>query len=199
MYLAPQDTLGSVGVIISTVMIEYTGWTVFDPIASLFIAALIVASVVPLVIDSARVLMLELGEEKEEELRHALAEVRFLSACMSSEGPADPCQATRQLNAVEGLEFYAAPRFWPKSEGSLVGSVHIRLSPVKAFEDPSRPASESAWAFKKQGGVTYADADKVVAKVENVLKSRIRGLRDLTIQVEGLDCTFCPCSTGAGR
>jgi hypothetical protein len=87
MYLAPQDTLGSVGVILSTVMIEYTGWTVFDPIASLFIAALIVASVVPLVIDSARVLMLELGEEKEVELRHALAEVRFLSACMSSEGP----------------------------------------------------------------------------------------------------------------
>jgi Co/Zn/Cd efflux system component len=54
---------------------------VFDPIASLFIAALIVASVVPLVIDSARVLMLELSEEKETELRRALAEVRRNRTC----------------------------------------------------------------------------------------------------------------------
>ena len=68
--------------ILSTVMIEYTGWTVFDPIASLFIAALIVASVVPLVIDSARVLMLELSEEKEKEVRQALAEVRSFGNCL---------------------------------------------------------------------------------------------------------------------
>ncbi|TIB76480.1 hypothetical protein E3Q23_01853 [Wallemia mellicola] len=45
------DTMGSVGVVISTLMIQYWGWTGFDPIASLFIAVLIIASVVPLVID----------------------------------------------------------------------------------------------------------------------------------------------------
>lgn len=56
-----QDTLGSVGVIISTLLIQYYGWTGFDPIASLFIAVLIVASVVPLVIDTGRVLSLDLG------------------------------------------------------------------------------------------------------------------------------------------
>ena len=98
---------------------------------------------------------------------------------------------------MEGLDFYAAPRFWPKSEGSLVGSIHIRLSPVKA--DPSRKATETVGAFKKQNTTTFANAEKVVGKVDKVLKSRIRGLRDLSIQVEGLDCTFCPCSTGAGR
>ncbi|CAE7224629.1 unnamed protein product, partial [Rhizoctonia solani] len=50
------DTLGSVGVIISTLLIQWYGWTGFDPIASLFIAILIAASVVPLVMDCAKVL-----------------------------------------------------------------------------------------------------------------------------------------------
>ncbi|POW08243.1 hypothetical protein PSTT_07719 [Puccinia striiformis] len=57
------DTLGSVGVIISTLLIERYGWTGFDPIASIFIALLIFASVVPL----------------ERQVRKALGKVRHLS------------------------------------------------------------------------------------------------------------------------
>jgi Co/Zn/Cd efflux system component len=70
-----QDTLGSVGVIVSTILIKWTGWSGFDPLASIFIAVLIVASVVPLVIDSGRILCLDVGEHKEKEIRDALAEV----------------------------------------------------------------------------------------------------------------------------
>lgn len=69
-----QDTLGSVGVIVSTLLIQYYGWTGFDPIASLFIAVLIVASVVPLVIDTGRVLSLDLGDN-ESKVEMALKEV----------------------------------------------------------------------------------------------------------------------------
>ena len=69
-----QDTLGSVGVIVSTLLIQYYGWTGFDPIASLFIAVLIVASVVPLVIDTGRVLSLDLGDN-ESKVELALKEV----------------------------------------------------------------------------------------------------------------------------
>lgn len=71
--------------IISTLLIEYTGLTIFDPIASLFIAALIVASVIPLVMDSGRILCLELAPEKAIEIRQALSEVcqdiQFLHLC----------------------------------------------------------------------------------------------------------------------
>jgi hypothetical protein len=67
--------LGSVGVIVSTILIKWTGWSGFDPLASIFIALLIVASVVPLVIDSGRILCLDVGEGKEKEIREALAEV----------------------------------------------------------------------------------------------------------------------------
>lgn len=69
------DTLGSVGVIISTLLIQAFGWTGFDPIASLFIAFLIVGSVIPLVVDAGRILSLDLGEQKEKEVAHALGEV----------------------------------------------------------------------------------------------------------------------------
>eukprot|EP00127_Corallochytrium_limacisporum_P005916 Clim_evm61s214 gene=Clim_evmTU61s214 len=42
------DALGSVGVIISTLLIENFGWLAADPICSMFIAALIFSSVLPL-------------------------------------------------------------------------------------------------------------------------------------------------------
>lgn len=68
--------MGSVGVIISTLLINRYGWTGFDPIASIFIAVLIFASVVPLVTDAARLLCLDLGEDYERDVRSALAKVR---------------------------------------------------------------------------------------------------------------------------
>ena len=58
-----KDTLGSVGVIISTLLIQFYGWTGFDPIASLFIAVLIAASVIPLIVDTGRVLLLDAGTD----------------------------------------------------------------------------------------------------------------------------------------
>lgn len=71
------DTLGSVGVIISTLLINQYGWTGFDPLASIFIAVLIFASVVPLVVDSGKLLVLDIGEERESEVRLALNSVSF--------------------------------------------------------------------------------------------------------------------------
>jgi zinc transporter 5/7 len=70
--------LGSVGVIISTLLIQFYGWTGFDPIASLFIAILIAASVVPLVMDTGRVLCLDVSD-REATIEQALSEVCFQS------------------------------------------------------------------------------------------------------------------------
>lgn len=70
------DTLGSVGVIISTILIHYFHWTGFDPIASLFIAVLIILSVIPLIAESGRILCLDIGAHAEESVQRALAKVR---------------------------------------------------------------------------------------------------------------------------
>ncbi|KAL5536997.1 MSC2 [Sanghuangporus sanghuang] len=147
------DTLGSVGVIISTLLIQFYGWTGFDPIASLFIAVLIVVSVVPLVIDSGKVLCLDLSE-REESIKQALAE----------------------LPMINGLASYSAPRFWPKDSTSLIGSIHIQLEKSDLSPDPSTVLSSSKRA--------YAPVDRVVERVDTILRNRIRGLEELTIQVE---------------
>ncbi|KAG8731132.1 putative zinc transporter msc2 [Ceratobasidium sp. 423] len=165
------DTLGSVGVIISTLLIQWYGWTGFDPIASLFIAILIAASVIPLVIDCAKVLSLDVGE-RETSIRQALIE----------------------LSNVDGLASYSAPRFWPKDGESLVGSIHIQLAPSASSYDP-------AGAHRSQR-VAYVNVDRVVDRVEQLLRARIHGLDDLTIQVEGSrDQPWCSClnDLGAGR
>lgn len=52
------DTLGSVGVIISSLLIQNFGWNIADPICSLFIALLIFVSVLPLVKETALILLL---------------------------------------------------------------------------------------------------------------------------------------------
>ena len=66
------------GVIISTILIRFYGWTGFDPIASLFIAILIAASVVPLVIDTGRILALDVSEN-DATIESALKEVGYRS------------------------------------------------------------------------------------------------------------------------
>ena len=48
------DTLVSIGVVISGIVIHYTGWTVIDPIVSLIIAAVILISTWELLSDSLR-------------------------------------------------------------------------------------------------------------------------------------------------
>ncbi|EMD38875.1 hypothetical protein CERSUDRAFT_92913 [Gelatoporia subvermispora B] len=133
------DTLGSIGVIVSTLLIQWYGWTGFDPIASLFIAILIAASVVPLVIDTGKVLALDL-DDRAPKISQALSD----------------------LHSVEGLVAYSEPRFWPKDSGSVIGSIHVRLAPA--------------------AGRTRVD--RVVERVDRLLRGKIPGLEELTIQVE---------------
>jgi len=148
------DTLGSVGVIISTLLIQFYGWTGFDPIASLFIAILIAASVIPLVVDSGKVLCLDIGA-REHDVKEGLQE----------------------LHLIDGLASYSAPRFWPKDDSSLIGSIRVQISPSASSIDPTGPHSTTRKA--------HSSIDKIVERVDSILRNRINGLEELTIQVEG--------------
>lgn len=144
------------------------GWTGFDPLASIFIAVLIFASVVPLVQDSGMLLCLDLGNSREEEVRKALAE----------------------LNSVEGLSSFAAPRFWPKDPETMVGSIHIQLSPSPSSHDPSHTGAQTP------ANNHYHNIDRVVARVDMTLRRAIKGLTELSIQVEGSEgYSNCFCMT----
>ena len=84
------DTLGSVAVVISTVLVHYSGWSGYDPLASCFIAILIFASAVPLVSSTAQTLLLALPADTEYNVRETLAGV----------------------STLRGVVGYTVPKFW---------------------------------------------------------------------------------------
>ncbi|KAF9279110.1 putative zinc transporter msc2 [Mortierella alpina] len=159
------DTLGSVGVIISTLLIDWFGWTGFDPIASMFIAILIFLSVIPLIKDSAAVLMLEVPDANLGSIEHALQE----------------------LTNIPGVASYSCARFWPNSPESMIGSIHISVSPTAV----------SNGAPNHEGSVvSVPDTKAIQHSVEQALLSNIPGLSEVAVQVElegmsGYQSCFC--------
>ncbi|KAI1905302.1 hypothetical protein AGOR_G00014700 [Albula goreensis] len=99
------DTLGSVGVIISTILIRQFGWLIADPICSLFIAVLIFLSVIPLLKDACEVLLLRIPPEHEKDLNHAL----------------------EKIQKIEGVLSYRDPHFWRHSASVIAGTIHLQL------------------------------------------------------------------------
>ncbi|PWZ29243.1 Metal tolerance protein 8 [Zea mays] len=69
------DTMGSVGVVISTLLIKYKGWLIADPICSVFISVMIVSSVIPLLRNSAEILLQRVPRNHEKDLAVALDDV----------------------------------------------------------------------------------------------------------------------------
>lgn len=84
------DTLGSVAVVISTILVHFSGWAGYDPIASCLIAILIFASAVPLVTSTAKSLLLTLPADVEYNIRDTLGGV----------------------SALRGVVGYSVPKFW---------------------------------------------------------------------------------------
>lgn len=81
-----------------------------------------------------------------------------------------------KLPSIQGLASYSEPRFWPKDSSSLIGSIHIQVAPSAASIDPSGPHSTQR--------TTYTRIDRVIERVDALLRQKIRGLEELTIQVE---------------
>ena len=71
------DTLGSVGVIISALLMQWFGWMIADPICSMCIAILIFISIGSIIMDSGSVLM----QRQPKELDHKLPECYDKVSC----------------------------------------------------------------------------------------------------------------------
>jgi solute carrier family 30 (zinc transporter), member 5/7 len=76
------DTLGSVGVIISSFLIQQFGWFIADPLCSMFIAIMIFLSVIPLLKHATNVLILRTPTDKENVYYLTLQKV-FISLSLS--------------------------------------------------------------------------------------------------------------------
>ncbi|CAI9758622.1 unnamed protein product [Fraxinus pennsylvanica] len=71
--------MGSVGVLISILLIKYKRWLVTNPTCSIFISALIVSSVIPLLTNSAEILLQRVPKAHEQDLKEALYDVMKLN------------------------------------------------------------------------------------------------------------------------
>ena len=69
------DTLGSVGVITSSLLIQYFGWTTADPVCSFCISLLIFVSVIPLLTSSSTTLLQCTPPDFDKKLKKILNEV----------------------------------------------------------------------------------------------------------------------------
>ncbi|KAK6155152.1 hypothetical protein DH2020_009400 [Rehmannia glutinosa] len=100
------DTMGSVGVVISTLLIQYKGWLVADPACSIFISALIVSSVIPLLRNSAEILLQRVPRSYEQDIKEALNDVM-------------------NLKGVFGIQ---NQHFWSFTNTDIVGTIHLHVS-----------------------------------------------------------------------
>ncbi|AMD21105.1 HEL176Cp [Eremothecium sinecaudum] len=90
------DTLGSVGVIVSTLLTKMFGSQVFDPLASIFIALMILLSSIPLLKSTTNGILLKMNDKN-----HALVK-----------------EALTQIASTPGIAGYSTPRFWPATASS---------------------------------------------------------------------------------
>lgn len=81
------DALGSVGVVVSSIFIKYFGWKIADPICSLMISGLILASVVPLIQDTSMILLQQVPQSKAQAFATALVEVRRMKNVLTLSQP----------------------------------------------------------------------------------------------------------------
>jgi len=100
------DTLGSVGVIISSLCIEYFSWTIADPICSIIIACFIFTSVIPLLKSSATILLQVTPKRATKKLPGCL----------------------HQISSIYGVQGYTEPHFWSTDGNEVIGTIHIQIS-----------------------------------------------------------------------
>ncbi|CAH2094280.1 unnamed protein product [Euphydryas editha] len=123
------DTLGSVGVIISAILMQLFGWMRADPICSMAIALLIAASVFPLVMDSGGVLL----QRTPATLERAL-----------------PNLYTRVVG-LAGVHAVQEPHFWTLCSDVYVGALKLEV----AREVDPRYITDQAGRIFREAGVKH--------------------------------------------
>ncbi|KAM7364676.1 solute carrier family 30 member 7 isoform 1-T3 [Cochliomyia hominivorax] len=120
------DTLGSVGVIISAVLMHLFGWMIADPICSIFISILIVLSVLSLIKESIFVLM----------QRQPVSLDRLLPQCY------------QKVTGLAGVYAVQEPHFWTLCSDVFVGAIKLEVS---RNIDPKYVVSHTRMIFESIG------------------------------------------------
>jgi len=120
------DTLGSVGVIISAVLMQMFGWMIADPICSMFIAILIALSVLALIKESVQILM----QRQPPALDHVLP------------------QCYQKVMQLAGVYSIQEQHFWTLCSDVFVGALKLEVSKAA---DPHYVVSHTHMIFAAAG------------------------------------------------
>lgn len=120
------DTLGSVGVIVSAILMQTFGWMIADPICSICISLLIILSVYSLISDSVGILM----QRQPKELDHLLP------------------GAYNKVLQLEGVEGVQETHFWTVCSGYYAGGIKLEVS---ANADAKYVTSHAQFIFRGIG------------------------------------------------
>lgn len=120
------DTLGSVGVIISAVLMQMFGWMIADPICSMFISILIALSVLALIKDSVMILM----QRQPVTLDNVLP------------------QCYQKVVGLAGVYSVQEPHFWTLCSDIYVGAIKLEVS---KNVDPKYVVSHTQMIFASVG------------------------------------------------
>ncbi|CAI5963101.1 unnamed protein product [Closterium sp. NIES-65] len=162
------DTLGSVGVVISTLLIKYKGWMLTDPACSIFISALIISTVIPLLQNSAEIILQRVPRAAEHQISAALKKIESMAGVV----------AVRQRH------------FWSFTPKMLVGSIHVLISP-----DSLKNRAEEGGAAAHNGDAYSEYGDKqrrleAVQQLRQLLRRRVSdvfravGITHVTVEIE---------------
>lgn len=143
------DTLGSVFVIISTLLMQYFGWKWVDPLCSLILSMLICGSVYPLLLGSMATLSQGIPPETDDEYDHALQEILHL----------------------EGVLSYSRSHLWQLKSDLNVGSLHVQVS-----DDVNEQMIRSTiMRMLKEAGVTQiavqVEKESFLQKIQSICPS----------------------------
>lgn len=100
------DTLGSVGVVISTLLLKYKGWMAADPICSIFISIMIISSAIPLLRNSAEILLQRVPRFNEHDIKQAF-------------------KVIQNLNGVHDLQNI---HVWSFTNKEVIATLHLHIS-----------------------------------------------------------------------
>ncbi|KAG7153318.1 Zinc transporter 5-like, partial [Homarus americanus] len=139
------DTLGSVAVIISSLLIDWYGWLIADPICSLVLSGLILASVLPLLKDSASVLLLRVPTGIEAAAKTCIDKILEIEHVVSCKDP----------------------RFWQHS-----GDIHVSTIVVQCSSDISEQRIiHNVTAILQEAGFTQMTVEvEVLASADPVVE-----------------------------
>jgi len=120
------DTLGSVGVIISAILMYLFDWMIADPICSIFIAIMIAMSVFSLIADSVKILMQRQPEQLDGKLQ----------------------ECYNKVASLQGVQGVHETNFWTLCTNVYVGGVKIEVS---RDADPKYVVTHTQLIFRAVG------------------------------------------------